>query len=139
MAQNDVMTTFLDGISPEMRNAILHYVAEMIKSTMASFRKALRKDPDKEKKLAKVDMDGILNKFASDINDFELKKINAPVLSVAASLTCQDMAELAESFIKMTTLNRHINPTAESVGGPVKVALVTKSGFTWYNGDKMIA
>ena len=39
---------------------------------------------------------------------------------------------MAESLISITSLQRHITASEESVGGPVDVAVITKEdGFVW--------
>ena len=41
-------------------------------------------------------------------------------------------AGMAESLIAVTNLQRHITSSEESVGGPVDVAVITRSeGFVW--------
>ena len=49
-----------------------------------------------------------------------------------ASFNVPDMASMAESLIAVTNLQRHITSSEESVGGPVDVAVITRSeGFVW--------
>ena len=43
-----------------------------------------------------------------------------------------DVANMAESLVSLTYLQRHISSSEESVGGPVDVAVITKvNGFQW--------
>ena len=54
------------------------------------------------------------------------------LLDTVAFLSKEDMADMAESLVRMTCLKRHITTDEESVGGPVDVAIVTKGdGFIW--------
>ena len=42
------------------------------------------------------------------------------------------MANMGESLISVTNLQRHISSSDESVGGPIDVAVITRSeGFIW--------
>ena len=44
----------------------------------------------------------------------------------------EDLAELAENLIYLTSLKRRITPNLESVGGPIDVAVISKGdGFIW--------
>lgn len=44
----------------------------------------------------------------------------------------EDLADMAESLVKMTGLKRRVTTDEESVGGPVDVAVITKvDGFVW--------
>lgn len=55
-----------------------------------------------------------------------------PLINTVSSMAKEDLAELAENLIYMTSLKRHITPNLESVGGPVDVAVVSKGdGFIW--------
>ena len=44
----------------------------------------------------------------------------------------EDMVNMAESLVSVTNLQRHISSSEESVGGPIDVAVITRSeGFIW--------
>jgi hypothetical protein len=44
----------------------------------------------------------------------------------------EDMVNMAESLISITNLQRHITWSEETVGGPIDVAVITKTdGFKW--------
>ena len=44
----------------------------------------------------------------------------------------EEMAKMAENLIAVTNLQRHISSSEESVGGPIEVAIITKTGgFKW--------
>ena len=56
----------------------------------------------------------------------------APLIGTIAILQKEDLAEVAENLIYLTSLIRRITPDKESVGGPIDVALVSKGdGFVW--------
>ena len=56
------------------------------------------------------------------------------LLNTVASLDKEDMANMAESFISLTSLVRRMQPSEETVGGPVDVAVISKGdGFVWIN------
>ena len=53
-------------------------------------------------------------------------------MSSIASLSKEDLAELAESLVYLTYLKRRMSFSEESVGGPIDVAIITKGdGFVW--------
>ena len=44
----------------------------------------------------------------------------------------EDLADMAESLVRMTCLKRHFTTDEETVGGPVDVAVATRGdGFVW--------
>ena len=54
------------------------------------------------------------------------------LVQAVSSFNIDDLASMAESLISITNLQRHITSAEESVGGPVDVAVITRSeGFTW--------
>jgi len=63
------------------------------------------------------------------LNDFQYSAIAGPPLDVLAHMGKEDMAELAESLVNITSIKRKFtssDSSDESVGGPVDVAIVTK-------------
>lgn len=57
-----------------------------------------------------------------------------PLIDTVALLDKEDMANMAESFISLTSLVRRMQPGEETVGGPVDVAVISKGdGFVWIN------
>ncbi|HZD44369.1 MAG TPA: hypothetical protein VE134_09970, partial [Methanomicrobiales archaeon] len=91
---------------------------------------------EKEKKnlKSKYTMAGgdILQKVKGQLDNYRAYNVN-PVINVVSGLPKSDMAELAESLVNLTSLRRRVSLTAETVGGPVDVALISKEeGFVWY-------
>src|SRR5688500_18027439 len=59
-------------------------------------------------------------------------KITKPLIDMLAHIGKEDMAELAEALVSITSLKRKFTASEESVGGPVDVAVITKGdGFIW--------
>lgn len=54
------------------------------------------------------------------------------LVNTISYLSKEDLADMAESLVRMTYLKRRITSEEESVGGPVDVAVITKGdGFVW--------
>lgn len=55
-----------------------------------------------------------------------------PVLDAIGILPKEELAELAGSLVSLTSLKRRISMDAETVGGPIDVAVISKGdGFIW--------
>lgn len=68
------------------------------------------------------------------INDAMFQSYTKPLIDTVISLDKEDMANMAESFISLTSLVRRMQPGEETVGGPVDVAVISKGdGFVWIN------
>lgn len=83
-----------------------------------------------------VDFDQILAASASAFSDDWLNKMMAvhyhPMKRVIASLPIPEMVHLAETLIVLQSLKERITTHSESVGGPVDIAVITKSeGLVW--------
>ena len=55
-----------------------------------------------------------------------------PLIGVLQNLTVEEMAHLAESLLGLESLKERVTSASESVGGPIDVAVITKSeGLVW--------
>ena len=79
-----------------------------------------------------LDISGIKKVFDNAIDDVIGKQYISPLVDTVAYLEKEDMADMAESLISLTFLKRRMMSSEESVGGPVDVAIISKSdGFVW--------
>ena len=69
--------------------------------------------------------------FTKFINDIERKHVS-PILTSIGALPYEELSNLCESLIKITSLKRKVQSGLETVGGDVDVAIITKGdGFIW--------
>ncbi len=55
-----------------------------------------------------------------------------PVVSITGSLPKDEIAAMAEALVNLTKFRRRVTTDRETVGGPIDVAVITKSdGFVW--------
>ena len=81
-----------------------------------------------------LDVDKIIQKSTLQINKDMREVYTEPLLNTVVNLDKEDMANMAESFISLTSLVRRMQPGEETVGGPVDVAVISKGdGFVWIN------
>ena len=133
--QTDVMMTIMKGIAPAFYNQI-------IESQKSSLEKA------KEKIVAKLSELGISDEVMEQVTNLETEDIQKSyeeeigafmdenyiqgVVNAVDSFNLEDLANMAESLISITNLQRHFSSSEESVGGPIEVAIITRgSGFKW--------
>jgi len=132
-AQADVTETVLTGVDPK-------YIQTMQTSIENSFNDVaigiapLLADPAQEQAVTNF-INNIGQELIQRLNDFQFSAITGPLLDILAHMGKEDMAELAESLVNITSIKRKFtssDSSDESVGGPVDVALVTKGdGFIW--------
>lgn len=129
------MMTMMKGIAPAFYNQILE-------SQKSSLEKA------KEKIVTKLSELGISDDIMAQVTNLETEDIQKSfeeeivafmdanyiqgVVDAVDSFNLEDMANMAESLISITNLQRHFSSSEESVGGPIEVAIITRGGgFKW--------
>ena len=76
----------------------------------------------------------VISGITTQINNEMFNLYSRPLIDTIANLDKEDMANMAESFISLTSLVRRMQPGEETVGGPVDVAVISKGdGFVWIN------
>ena len=72
-----------------------------------------------------------VNEFAKNI--VELKKdFKKPIIGSIGALPKEELANMSESLIHITSLKRKVDSNLETVGGDIDVAIITKGdGFIW--------
>lgn len=134
-AQTDVANTVVRGIDQKLRDSI----NENLQVAFDDFRNNIvdvlfnAGAPDNLlDALRQIDIQKQTEPFISDLNAFIRDNYTDKLLNTVAFLSKEDLADMAESLVRMTCLKRHITTDEESVGGPVDVAVITKGdGFIW--------
>jgi hypothetical protein len=132
-AQSDVTNTVLTGVDPNY----LKEMQESIKSSYQTFGEEIEvilDNPVLSQPIIQL-ANNIPEQIIKKLNDFQSATITGPLLEILAHMGKEDMSELAESLVNITSLKRKFtssDSSDESVGGPVDVAVVTKGdGFIW--------
>lgn len=132
MAQTDVMSTYIEGISPYIEGTFMQITKETMERFLLDVQKAVKKDPVLEGNIKAIDLTPFMDHFKERINRHKLETTIGPLMDTIATMEKEDLAELAENLIYLTSLQRRITPNLESVGGPVDVVIVSKGdGFIW--------
>lgn len=131
-AQGDVTTTVLTGVDPNYKDEVKASVRSAFFSAASEISDVL--NPDQRQQVEKA-MNTIADELIQKLDDYQFSKITGPLLEILANMGKEDMSELAESLVNITSLKRKFSSSDssdESVGGPVDVAIITKGdGFIW--------
>lgn len=136
-AQIDTITNFLNGIDESTAFQISNYfnkiIGEYSDRLIQVINSSNHVNSGKSLKLNEItdEKDKICNDFCMFID--KLKKENhKPIIKSIASLPKEELANLAESLINITSMKLKVQDNLETVGGDVDVALITKGdGFIW--------
>lgn len=136
-AQVDVTQTIVRGINPNFQNIISNVITTSIKSFSELITGIIDSRPGNEdisSAIKGLDSGKIIQSITSQINKEMRETYTDPLLNTVVNLDKEDMANMAESFISLTSLMRRMQPGEETVGGPVDVAVISKGdGFVWIN------
>lgn len=133
MAQIDEMQTYITGINPVIENTLISGIESIMKELVTQLATSVHSNnPIIAKNIAEFDVTPLVTQYKQNIQNFKRNKNIAPLINTVSTMAKEDLAELAENLIYMTSLKRHITPNLESVGGPVDVAVISKGdGFIW--------
>lgn len=136
-AQTDTMISLMKGIHPTMYETLLGKLDDALGSAKQKMMDSLAETGISETQMTKVNemnFDDIAEKFHSEMKDYIQDTFVDGIVDAVGSFNIEDMVKMAESLISITNLQRHFSSSEESVGGPVDVAVITKSeGFVWVN------
>lgn len=136
-AQVDVVQTIIRGINPSFQDIIYNVIGKSIESYTDAITGILDKDPSTisvSTAIKGLDKQSVIKGIATQINKEMFNLYSKPLIDTVAHLDKEDMANMAESFISLTSLVRRMQPGEETVGGPVDVAVISKGdGFVWIN------
>lgn len=136
-AQTDVIDNFFSGIDPIYYNLVISYFNKIISEYSNNLIKLTKSNLNIEKDNSNIinkinnEKENIISNFITFLDD--LKEKNGKLLiPLIASLPKEELSNLAESLINITSIKRKVQNGLETVGGDVDVALITKGdGFIW--------
>ncbi len=111
-AQDDIIELFMTGLHPFSVNGL--------KSELNSYLSESFPDSD--------DLDG----YWKNILDRIGRNLSDSILRAVYYFPKSEMAAMAEALVTLTSFQRRVSMSQETVGGPVDVAVISKyDGFTW--------
>lgn len=129
--QTDVINTIINGINPYIRNSVSDIFHEFAANLKTVFSRATKDAPTKAA-IDAIDTNHLADTFDARLNLIIQDNFTSPLIGSIDSLDKEDMAELVESMVSLTHLNRRITTSEEGVGGPIDVAIISKGdGFIW--------
>lgn len=134
-AQKDMVHRFMDGIDPQLSAAIPKLFTS---TTMQNCLEILEKygDPvhknEATKKLIREAVSSSIAALSAPFKKIQNQTFSNPIMQMISLLPKDELPHLAESLVGLTSLKRHVSSDAETVGGPIDVALISKGdGFIW--------
>ncbi len=135
-AQRDIVDRYLEGMDSEFENEIYNYFDATLKSVgqgLFNGIKGVNADTRKRisnqmKTLTQSALDDFKNKLVVGLRE----KFRQQMEDMVLFMPKQDLANLAEALVNITSLKRRFSGDKETVAGPIDVAVISKSdGFVW--------
>lgn len=132
-AQRQMVHSFMSGIDPSLQRKIQGLLKGLFDQIPGILNNNLQKPLDQNsKKLADDIFDKVLNLFEVELNKVKQNEYINPIVETVEILPKEELAPMAEALLNLTSIKRRISKDAESVGGPIDVAVISKGdGFVW--------
>lgn len=134
-AQSDVTNTVIRAVEDGLRKKFY----DNYRTSLSGFRdeivaqmKSANAPGELINILENLKVDKYVNEYVQGMDDYIRNHYIDSLIETVAYLSKEDLADMAESLVRMTCIKRRITSTQETVGGPVDVAVITKGdGFIW--------
>ena len=136
-AQPDMVQTFMNGLHPmypeALRSLVAHTLELLISRVSEQLKDVLTAD---QLESHTSDMDeirsSIVNEFEENLTGLLKTTHSDPIMSIVSMLPKEELAEMAETLVSLTSFKRRMTPDAETVGGPIDVAVISRGdGLVW--------
>ncbi|WP_368245769.1 hypothetical protein [Clostridium paraputrificum] len=135
-AQQEMVQTILKGMDPELYNLIIKNLEVLIDEIHDSAKEIFNcggcTNVNNNIEALRESAFNNVVEMMKFVNEKSTETYTRPVLSMVASLPKDELASMAETLVNLTSFKRRITMDAETVGGPIDVAVISKSeGFVW--------
>lgn len=135
-AQDDMIRTFMHGADPDLQNSWWNNFRAFLRQVPVEVERALEGSAVNGADV----IVGALKGYLETAGEALLQKAmegqkqdhTVPFIQSVSFLSKDEMAELAESLIRLTSLKRRVTMSEETVGGPIDVAVISRrEGFVY--------
>jgi hypothetical protein len=135
-AQEDMAQTFMEGVDLRYQAFVEESFGELLKGyTDEIFRGLPKGQPSKRARKQIVEArEEMLASYRTKLGEERHRNFVKTVIDSVQSLPLDDLAEMAESLVNLTSLKRKVSMAQETVSGPIDVAVISAGdGFIWIN------
>ena len=135
-AQSEMVVAFMEGVDPEYQS----HINEAVRATLDRYSSTLldllvpgsSKDRDRYMREMSKANEELARNFEGDMNSYRRQRFVQPLVWIVDGLPKSELAAMAESLVNLTSFRRHVTRDAETVGGPIDVAVISRGdGFVW--------
>lgn len=135
-AQSEMVHTFMSGMDPNLKasisqnlDAIAHEMPDIILDSIPGLEV---KEKQKLSRTLKNATQNSMKLMMQRLEENQHQDFISPVIHMVSALPKDELASMAEALVNLTSFKRHVSRQAETVGGPIDVAVISKGdGFIW--------
>ncbi|NTE46864.1 hypothetical protein [Agrobacterium pusense] len=134
-AQTDMVHRFMEGIDPDYAVQLQDNLHALLLRNTQDVAAAFVKDEDELHRIMpalEAAAEAAFETFWQEDKATRKERFAQPIIDMAMSLPKDELANLAESLVSLTSLQRRVSREIETVGGAIDVAVISKGdGFVW--------
>src|SRR3989344_3866232 len=135
-AQKEMVGSFIEGVHPDFEQRSKRELKKITDSlpndftTSLTFGTILQKS--KARKLFEKKVGNLHTAYNQNMQQYKYRNFISKIVGIVGVLPKDELAMMAESLVNLTSFKRRISMDAETVGGPIDVAIISKNeGFVW--------
>lgn len=132
-AQKEMVHSFMNGVEPSLHSVYLQIFLHALTQHFDFLEDIIDKSKVNDWHILRDEHQEILMKsIESSVNEFQYDYFTQPIMNILDVLPKEEIAAMAEALVNLTSFKRKVTMDAETVGGPIDVAVITKGdGFVW--------
>jgi hypothetical protein len=126
----------MEGIAPSIRRYLLRWwggkLGQLVDEIAEHLQLAEKDHAELVETFRERCLEIVRDEHQNDLMKFADQTKIQPIINVVGMLPKDELAEMAESLVNLTSFERRVTPEAETVGGPIDVAVISRGdGFIW--------
>lgn len=135
-AQAEQVATFMEGIDPHLRQYLHEWWRSKLGEVVGEVGAHLEFSDEQQAALVAAFEERcteiVGREYEGGLAQFSHENNVGPIINIVGMLPKDELAAMAESLVNLTSFKRRVTPEAETVGGPIDVAVISRGdGFIW--------
>jgi hypothetical protein len=133
-AQKEMVYTFMEGIDPELHKEVFDSIYSILLEVYPKIlveNIGLSLTPENEQDLGIIS-NQIFNEIKDNLQQYQNENYSWPIINTIQLMPKEEIATVAETLLNLASLKKKVTMDTESVGGPIDVAVISKTdGLIW--------
>lgn len=141
-AQSYMVYSFMEGIDPNLQREFEKYNSIITTTYPEIIAQKIPLDPKVKKdevvKKLKDAGNALVKSFNERLKEYKKRRHHGPITRAVSAMPKKELISMAEALVQLTSLKQRFSLESETVGGPINVAIISKSeGFVWVKKDSI--